>query len=254
MKVTILGCGTSGGVPSITGTWGACDPTDPRNRRRRVSIMVEQAGSRLIVDTSPDLREQCLSAGIDRLDAVLLTHDHADHTHGIDDLRGIAGRMRRRVPVHADARTVATLRRRFDYIFEDTLGYPAICDAHVIDGPFRVGAIPVVPFRQHHGEIDSLGFRFGGVAYSTDLVDLPAESWPVVSGLDLWIVDALRYEPHPTHAHLDLTLQWIARARPKRAILTHMNWDMDYAALAARLPAGVEPGIDGLAVDIPDAP
>jgi phosphoribosyl 1,2-cyclic phosphate phosphodiesterase len=251
MKVTILGCGTSGGVPSISGNWGACDPTDPRNRRRRVSIMVEQAGSRLIVDTSPDLREQCLDAGVDRLDAVLLTHDHADHTHGIDDLRGLA--YRRRVPVHADPVTLRTVLRRFDYIFQSQAGYPAICDAHEITAPFRIGAIPVVPFRQIHGEVISLGFRFGRIAYSTDLVDLPPESWEALEDLDVWIVDALRYTPHPTHAHLDLTLEWIARARPKRAILTHMNVDMDFATLAARLPPGVEPAVDGLVIELPDA-
>jgi len=156
------------------------------------------------------------------------------------------------VPVHADARTLATMRRRFDYIFDGAGAYPAICDAREIDGPFRVGDIPVVPFRQIHGEIDSLGFRFGRVAYSTDLVDLPPESWPELEGLDLWIVDALRYAPHPTHAHLDLTLSWISKVRPKRAILTHMNWDMDYATLAAALPAGVEPAMDGLVVELPD--
>jgi len=251
MKVTILGCGTSGGVPSISGNWGACDPSDPRNRRRRVSIMVEQGGSRLIVDTSPDLREQCLAAGVDRLDAVLLTHDHADHTHGIDDLRGLA--YQRRVPVHADPVTLETVRGRFGYVFDGHAGYPPICDACPIDGPFQVGAIPVTPFRQEHGDAFSLGFRFGRVAYSTDVMGFPPASWAELADLDLWIVDALRHEPHPTHAHLALTLEWIARVRPKRAILTHMNWDMDYATVAAQLPPGIEPGVDGLSLEIADA-
>lgn len=250
MKVTILGCGTSGGVPSISGNWGACDPTDRRNRRRRVSIMVEQGDSRLIVDTSPDLREQCLDAGVDRLDAVLLTHDHADHTHGIDDLRGLS--YKRRTPVYADPVTLDTMRQRFGYVFDGHAGYPAICDAHPISGPFQIGSIPVTPFRQQHGDAFSLGFRFGRLAYSTDVSGFPEASWEALADLDLWIVDALRYEPHPTHAHLALTLEWIARIRPRRAILTHMNWDMDYAALAAQLPAGVEPAVDGLSVELPD--
>ena len=249
MRVTILGCGTSGGVPRAGGHWGACDPTEPRNRRRRVSILVEKGGTALLVDTSPDLRMQCLDHNIRRLDAVLYTHDHADHTHGIDELRTFAMTERRRVPVYGDAKTLATLRQRFDYVFESVTGYPAICEQIEIDGSFTVGAIEVVPFQQQHGPVTSLGYRFGPIAYSTDLNGLNESAFEVLSGVETWIVDALRYDPHPTHAHLDLTLDWIRRVKPKRAILTHMTWDMDYRTLLARVPPGVEPAYDGLVVD-----
>ena len=181
-----------------------------------------------------------------RLDSVLLTHDHADHCHGIDDLRGIAGVMRQRVPVHADPRTLDTVTRRFGYVFKGAGGYPPICDGIAIDGPFRVGEIDVVPFEQIHGEIHSLGFRFGDIAYSTDVNELPEEAFKTLEGVKIWIVDALRITPHPSHAHLAKTLSWIERLRPERAILTHMTWEMDYATLIASLPAGVEPAYDGL--------
>ncbi len=250
MKVTVLGCGTSGGVPSITGNWGRCDPAEPKNRRRRVSILVEQGPASLVVDTSPDFREQCISAKVQRLDGVLFTHDHADHCHGIDDLRGIAGVMRQRVPVYADPRTLGTLSRRFSYIFQGAGGYPAICEGHEIGGPFEVAGVGVVPFRQIHGDIESLGFRFGPVAYSTDLNDLPDESFDILDGVKVWIVDALRHTPHPSHAHLERTLGWIARLKPERAILTHMTWEMDYASLRAELPDGVEPAFDGMVIEI----
>ncbi len=251
MRVTILGCGTSGGVPRIGNHWGDCDPNEPKNRRRRVSIMVEQDGTRLLVDTSPDLREQCLDAGIDRLDAVLYTHEHADHIHGIDDLRGLAYLSGGRIPAYASPRALAEITQRFHYIFESKHGYPAICTGHEIDAPFRIGAIDVQPFEQQHGPITSLGFRFGPVAYSTDLNGLSDDAFAVLDGVDTWIVDALRYEPHPTHAHLDMTLGWIARVRPRRAVLTHMTWDMDYATLARRLPDGIEPAYDGMVIDLP---
>ncbi|MEX1147174.1 MAG: MBL fold metallo-hydrolase [Sphingomonadales bacterium] len=250
MKVTILGCGTSGGVPRIGPLWGRCNPDNPKNRRRRVSILVEHEGTQVIVDTSPDLREQCLDAGISRLDGVLYTHDHADHTHGIDDLRAIAHAMKRRVDVYGNAETLSVLRRRFDYVFSSVSGYPAIANAHEITGPFRVGALDVVPFQQNHGPIKTLGFRFGPIAYSTDVNVIPEDAFDALAGVRVWIVDALRYDPHPTHSHLDQTLEWIDRVRPERAILTHMTWDMDYNELKARLPAHVEPGYDGLVVDI----
>jgi len=250
MKVTILGCGTSGGVPRIGNVWGRCDPTNPKNRRRRVSILVEDAGSAVMVDTSPDLREQCLTANIRHLDGVLYTHDHADHTHGIDDLRGLVHTMGRKVDIHANAETLAVLRQRFDYVFETRMGYPPIAAAHEITGPFRIGAIPVVPFEQVHGPIMSLGFRFGKVAYSTDLNELPEAARRALAGVDVWIVDALRYDPHPTHPHLEMTLGWIKDIKPRRAILTHMTWDMDYEELRAKLPPGVEPAYDGMVIDV----
>jgi phosphoribosyl 1,2-cyclic phosphate phosphodiesterase len=181
---------------------------------------------------------------------VLYTHDHADHTHGIDDLRGVFLLMRRKVDVWADRRTLHTLKHRFEYIFESSDGYPAICAGHLIDGPVKIGHIEAVPFPQEHGPITSLGFRFGDLAYSTDLVALPEQSWRVLEGIKVWIVDALRPQPHPTHAHLDLTLSWIERLKPERAILTHMTWDMDYETLRRSLPAGIEPAYDGMVIEV----
>lgn len=250
MRVTILGCGTSGGVPRIGNVWGVCDPAEPRNRRRRASILVEHDGTRILVDTSPDLREQCLSANVDDLDAVLYTHDHADHTHGIDDLRGFFFRRQRRMPIYGDTKTLRTLRTRFPYIFKSVKGYPALVEPTEIDGQFNVNGITVQPFSQHHGPINSLGFRFGPIAYSTDLNGLPEESFKVLKGIDTWVVDALRPEPHPTHAHLDLTLSWIKRVKPRHAVLTHMTWDMDYQTLCRELPDGVLPAYDGMVIDL----
>ena len=250
MKVTILGCGTSVGVPTVGNFWGDCDPENPKNRRRRVSIAVEEGNTRLLVDTSPDLRNQLIDARIDRLDGVLYTHDHADHTHGIDDLRLIAYRARGKVPVYGDAGTLGALEERFNYIFHTQEGYPAICDAHVIDGPFELGAISITPFEQGHGNINTLGFRLGNMAYSTDTNALDDAAFEALEGVDLWVVDALRYQTHPTHAHLDLTLSWIERLKPKRAILTHMTHDMDYETLKNQLPPGVEPAYDGMILDI----
>lgn len=249
-RVTILGCGTSGGVPRVGGQWGDCDPTEPRNHRRRVSIYVEADDARLLVDTSPDLREQCLDAGVKRIDAVLYTHDHADHVHGIDDLRGFYQMQKRRIPVYGSRASLDVIERRFDYIFKPIHGYPAICEAHEIRGPFQVNGVDVVPFEQEHGEITSLGFRFGPIAYSTDLKALPEASFAALEGVEVWIVDALRPEPHPTHAHLDLTLSWIERVKPRRAILTHMTSEMDYQTLRRALPSGVEPAHDGLVVEL----
>jgi phosphoribosyl 1,2-cyclic phosphate phosphodiesterase len=250
VKVTILGCGTSGGVPRIGNVWGRCDPTNPKNRRRRVSILVEHEGTSLLVDTSPDLREQCLDANVQRLDAVLYTHDHADHTHGIDDLRGLSQNMRTLIDVYGNRETLDVLERRFDYVFESKDGYPAICKTHILDGPFRVRGVDVVPFEQGHGNMTSIGYRFGKVAYSTDVNVMPDAAFEALDGVDTWIVDALRYDPHPTHPHLDLTLEWIARVKPRRAILTHMTWDMDYEELRARLPEGVEPAYDGMVIEL----
>jgi phosphoribosyl 1,2-cyclic phosphate phosphodiesterase len=252
MDVTILGCGTSGGVPRIGGEWGDCDPGEPRNRRRRCSILVQSRGVNIIVDTSPDFREQCLDAGLSSLNAVLYTHEHADHVNGIDDLRAfrwIGGAL---VPAYGDARTMALLERRFDYIFHGSDGYPPICQGHIVEGPFEVDGLQVRPFRQHHGNIETLGFRFGDVAYSTDLNGLTDEARDVLQDLDVWIVDALRPQPHPTHTHLEQTLSWIKELRPRRAILTHMTWQMDYQTLVRTLPAGVEPAFDGMVIETAD--
>ncbi len=249
MRITILGCGTSGGVPRIGNVWGVCDPAEPRNRRRRSSILVQSESTNLIVDTTPDMREQCLDINLQHLDGVLYTHDHADHVNGIDDLRGFTLLRGERMPVYADATTLASLQQRFSYIFASRGSYPAIATANLIDGPFTVGDIDILPFRQEHGAMESLGFRFGGMAYSTDLSGLPDSAFEMLQNLDVWIVDALRPKPHPTHSHLARTLEWIDRLRPKRAILTHMTWDMDYATLCAELPAGVEPAYDGMTVE-----
>jgi len=264
LTYTILGCGSSGGVPRADGAWGVCDPTEPRNRRTRCSMMVRRrsevegaAETTVVIDTAPEFRQQAAEQGVTRIDAVLYTHDHADQTHGIDDLRAFWLRQRRRTPCHMDDYTHDRLMQRFGYIFAQQGGYPAICDAvklpphgqsWTVDGPS--GEIPVLTFDQDHGEIRSVGYRIGDVAYSSDVVGFPPEAMEALSGLKVWIVDALRLIPHPTHAHLDMTLDWIAKLRPERAILTNMHMDLDYAALLQGLPAGVEPAYDGFSFDL----
>jgi phosphoribosyl 1,2-cyclic phosphate phosphodiesterase len=261
MKYTLLGTGSSGGVPRVGPVWGACDPDNPKNRRRRCSLLVERLDgggrTRVLVDTPADTREQLLDAGVDTLDGVLYTHDHADHTHGVDDLRGVFFNMRRRVQVWADAPTRRTLETRFDYCFKQKPGsiYPSILEAHEINPPMPVridgrgGAIVALPIPQDHGEMPSLGFRFGNVAYSPDIGGVPESSLPLLQGLDLWIVDALRYTPHPSHWTVGQALEWIGRVQPKRAILTHLHIDLDYEALRKELPAHVEPAYDGMVVE-----
>jgi len=253
MKAVILGCGTSGGVPRIGADWGACDPAEPRNRRRRCSILVQDAGSTVLVDTSPDLRMQLLDARVDRVDGVIWTHEHADQAHGIDDLRPLALRQRAPLDGWLDARTFGILGQRFDYIFQAPPGsfYPAIVRHHLFEFgiPFRVGRIDVLPILQDHGGGPSAGFRFGPIGYSNDVVALDETAFAALEGVKIWIVDAMRYRPHPTHAHLDLTLEWIERVRPERTILTNMHVDMDYRTLCKELPAGVEPGYDGMVLE-----
>jgi phosphoribosyl 1,2-cyclic phosphate phosphodiesterase len=259
LAFTILGSGSSGGVPRADGNWGVCDPAEPKNRRRRCSLLVRRPGqgdgpvTTVVVDTSPDFREQAIFAEIQRLDGILFTHDHADQAHGLDDIRAFALNQRARIPTWMDPVTSRTLHQRFGYIFQSAGGYPAICDARPMPGlgvRFEVegpsGAVPVVAFDQEHGEIRSLGFRFGSVAYSPDVNGLPDAAFEALAGVDTWIVDALRYTPHPTHANLEQALGWIERVRPRRAILTNMHIDMDFNHLAAELPAGVEPAYDGL--------
>jgi phosphoribosyl 1,2-cyclic phosphate phosphodiesterase len=258
LQVTILGCGTSGGVPRVGDHWGACDPANPKNRRRRCSLLVERHGAggetRVLVDTSPDLRQQLLDAGTGWVDGVLYTHDHADHVHGIDDLRQVAFNGRRRVDVYFDAATGKLLRSRFAYCFDAPAGsdYPPILRSHEIVAGETVkiggagGAIEALPFRQIHGSGETLGFRFDGLAYSPDVSDLPEESLKALHDLDVWIIDALRPAPHPSHFSVEQALAWIARVKPKRAVLTHMHVDLDYATLARELPQGVEPAYDGM--------
>ena len=261
LEFTILGCGSSGGVPRIDGEWGACDPANPLNRRRRCALLVRRHGpdgvTTVVVDTGPDLREQLIAARVTHVDAVLYTHAHADHLHGIDDLRGLALRNRRRVDVYMDAATAERAHEGFGYCFHTPHGsfYPPILTDHRIHAGDRIavdgagGPIEATAFRQHHGEIDALGFRFGGLAYSSDLNDLPAESLPLLEGLEVWVVDALRYASHGSHFTVAQALEWIGRLKPRRAILTNLHFDLDYATLAAQLPPGVEPAYDGLVVE-----
>jgi phosphoribosyl 1,2-cyclic phosphate phosphodiesterase len=264
LEFVILGSGSSGGVPRADGDWGACDPADPRNLRTRCSLLVRRLGGEgpgdqttVVVDASPEFRLQMIAAKVARLDALLLTHDHADQCHGLDDIRAFALRQRRMIPCWTDAQTARTFSQRFAYIFEGEGLYPAIAtrqpvpehgQAFEIDGPS--GPIPVVTFDQDHGLIRSLGYRFGGLAYSSDVVDLPESAFEALRDLDVWIVDALRFKPHPTHAHVAKALDWIARVKPRRAILTNMHIDLDYRELAAQLPDHVEPAFDGLRLEL----
>jgi phosphoribosyl 1,2-cyclic phosphate phosphodiesterase len=246
------------GGPDGAGDWGACDPANPKNRRRRCSILMRRRDNdrvtAVLVDTSPDLREQLLDARCGALDAVLITHDHADQTHGLDDLRTIAYRMRRRVPVYTDRECLTVLKQKFGYTFETPAGseYPPIVKAHeIVPGDaFEIegegGAIPVLPFAQIHGRIQSLGFRFGPLGYSSDVNALSEQSFAALEGIDCWILDALRYTPHPTHANVETALEWIARVKPRRAVLTNLHMDLDYEALKRQLPSHVEPAYDGM--------
>lgn len=272
-RATILGCGSSGGVPRVGGAdgkgdWGDCDPNEPKNRRMRCSLLVERTHSTdgyarnavtsAVIDTSPDFRAQMLMAGVEHVDGVALTHDHADQTHGIDDLRAFAIRKRKRVPVWLDRATSGAAVDRFRYCFEQAPGswYPAILKeltipptgaSFEISGP--AGAIKLTPFLQEHGPVNSLGFRIGDLAYSSDVNGLPPDSFDILDGVKIWIVDALQIAPHGTHANLETTLRWIDALRPERAILTNLHVTMDYQTLRSSLPPGVEPAYDGLSLD-----
>jgi phosphoribosyl 1,2-cyclic phosphate phosphodiesterase len=261
LRLTLLGTGSSGGVPRVGGDWGACDPAEPRNRRTRCSALVEQwtTGSHattVLIDTSPDLREQLLATGTTHLDAVVYTHDHADQAHGIDDVRALAIRQRKQIPVYFDAATQASLATRFSYIFRGAGGYPPILDIQPVVTPyerFQVpgpgGPVEFLPVDMEHGRIRCLGFRMGDVAYCNDVNGLPQRTMDTLAGLDTLIVDALRYTPHPSHAHLELTLAWIAALKPRRAILTNLHVDLDYRTLQNELPEGVEPAYDGMQIE-----
>ncbi|MEM6536354.1 MAG: MBL fold metallo-hydrolase [Pseudomonadota bacterium] len=275
LRATILGCGSSGGVPRVggpdgAGDWGTCDPSNPKNRRTRCSMLVERSDAdgafprdgitSLIIDTSPDFRAQVLAAEVQHLDGVLITHDHADQTHGLDDLRAFAIQQRQRIPVHFSRETADALLTRFGYCFEQPPGswYPPILEEVPlpeagtplqIEGPS--GPVPIIPFLQDHGAVRSHGFRVGDIAYSADVVDLPEESFAILEDLRVWVVDCLQMKPHGSHAHFEKTMAWIDRVKPKRAILTNLHVTMDYKAVSDLCPQGVEVAHDGMAVDVP---
>ncbi len=256
LSFTILGCGSSGGVPRLGGNWGDCDPSNPKNYRRRCSILVtrrnQNGTTRVLLDTSPDLRAQLLDAHVGELDAVVYTHAHADHVHGIDDLRMIVFNMRKRIPVWADGPTQEALYSRFGYIFVQPKGsaYPPILDMHTIDGEVTIrgagGEIILRPFEVEHGNMDALAFRMEDIVYMPDVLEIPDPAWRYLEGLECWIVDALRRTPHPTHTHLEKTLGWIQRAAPKLAVLTNMHVDMDYATVDKETPENITPAYDGM--------
>jgi phosphoribosyl 1,2-cyclic phosphate phosphodiesterase len=262
LRLTILGCGSSTGVPRVGNDWGQCDPTNPRNRRRRCSALIERTGGGgrtcVLIDTSPDAREQLLAARVSALDGVVITHDHADHTHGIDDLRMLAYAMKRRIPVWMDEPTGSSLKSRFSYCFERPRqsSYPPILEPRDIRAPEPIridgggGVIEIVPVPQVHGDIFSLGLRAGGLAYSPDVSDLDETAQSLLAGLDVWIVDALRDTPHPSHFSVRQALEWIERLAPRRAVLTHMHIDLDYEALSRRLPPNVVPAYDGMVIEV----
>ncbi len=252
MKLRVLGCGTSSGVPRIGNDWGACDPAEPRNRRTRASIIVESETTRILVDTAPDLREQLLAADVVRIDAILWTHDHADHCHGIDDVRQLFHARGEPLAGHALPETMASLKTRFAYAFFGRDGYPPTVAPHDLATDAMIGDIQVRSVPQPHGTIFSAGFRFDragrSIGYSTDFHDVTDDMRELFAGVDIWVIDCLRVRPHPTHAHLELTLEAIAHCKPHRAILTHMDQSLDYATLAASLPDRIVPGHDGLEV------
>jgi phosphoribosyl 1,2-cyclic phosphate phosphodiesterase len=255
MRVTMLGCGPSWGVPRIGNDWGACDPKNPKNRRTRCSLLIEDGDHTVLIDTPPDLRQQLLTAQVRRVDAVLFTHAHADHSHGIDDLRSVNRLVGKPLPIYTDPQTMSELQARFRYIFTPvdttvaTFYKPAV-EPHAITGPFTAAGMPVVPFEQDHGFSKTTGYRFGRFAYSTDVVTLDDTAFAALEGIDIWVVDCIRRAPHPTHSHLARTLTWIERVKPRRAILTHMDETLDYETLRQELPVNVEPGFDGLVVEL----
>ncbi len=258
LTLTVLGCGSSAGVPRPALGWGACDPNNPRNRRRRCSLLAERASdhgvTRIVIDTAPDLREQLIDASVDHIDAVFLTHEHADQTHGMDDLRSVVLHQRRRIPVYLNQSTANHILLRFSYCFISPEGsdYPPILDSHEIEaGESRTiegkgGAVTLAAFLLQHGNIPALGYRIGGAAYTPDVSDIPQASWPFLQDLELWIIDGLRYAGHPSHFSVNDALSWIERFRPRRAVITNMHSDLDYEVLRQSLPPNIVPAYDGM--------
>ena len=257
MKVTVLGCGPSAGVPTIGQIWGKCDPSNPKNRRRRAAIAVEDRGATILVDTPPDLREGLLACDIGRIDAVIFTHAHADHIHGIDDLRVPSWSLKRPIPAYGSVKTFATLHERFGYTIDGVKQanasgyyYQPIIEPHPGGSHFIAAGVPVTTFEQTHGRTASLGLRFGAFAYSTDVFALDAAAFAALEGVEVWMVDCLRREPHVTHSHLPQTLAWIERVGARHAILTHMDDSLDYETLRRELPPNVEPAFDGMIFEV----
>lgn len=260
IRATILGCGSSGGVPRLGNRWGDCDPEDPKNRRRRCSLLVERDGpdgaTQVLIDTGPDMVPQLLDAGVETLDAVIYSHAHADHVHGIDDIRQLVHNSRRKMQIWADEPTTEALLDRFGYIFATPVGsfYPPIADLNRLDGPVTIdgpgGAITFHPFRVQHGEITALGFRIGGLVYLPDVSAIPAAAWPLIEGAEIFVCDALRHDPHPSHAHLAQALDWLARAGTPRGVLTNMHIDMDYDQVMAMTPDHIVPAHDGMVLHV----
>jgi phosphoribosyl 1,2-cyclic phosphate phosphodiesterase len=257
MRVTMLGCGFSGGVPLIGCDCAVCTSKNPKNIRKRVSVLVEINNINMLIDTSPDLHQQALDNNIRRVDAVLYTHEHADHTHGIDDLRSYNYLSDKDIPVYSNKITIESLQQRFDYVFSKKTQQawirPSLQPTVIPEGDvvqFDVLGVAVTAFKQGHGKSESLGFRIGDFAYSTDVDFIPEKSFEALAGVKVWIVDCLRYVKSYSHSHLEQTLAWIARVKPERAVLTHMSHELDFDALKAELPYGVEPGFDGLTMDI----
>jgi len=262
LTLTILGCGSSAGVPRPALGWGACDPKNPKNRRRRCSLLVERTAdrgtTRVLIDTSPDLREQLIDAQVDHLDAVFLTHEHADQTHGIDDLRSVVLHQRRRIPVYLNQSTAGDIILRFSYCFASPPGsdYPPILDRHAIEAgesctiEGKGGGVTLSAFLMQHGNIPALGYRIADAAYTPDVSDIPPESWSFLENLDLWIIDGLRYAPHPSHFSVNDALSWIERFKPRRAVITNMHSDLDYEVLRQSLPPNVVPAHDGMQLSL----
>ena len=254
MKVRILGCGTSTGVPKIGNDWGACDPDEPRNARLRSSILVESAGERLLVDCGPDLRQQLLAARVGSLAGVLVTHDHGDHVHGIDELRPVSQATGGPVPLYGSGEVLARLKQRFAYAFERSSFYPPVVDGRELEPELAFGSATVRWVVQPHGSTTSLGLRFDegphSVAYATDFSDLTSDMTMLYEGVDVWIADCLTRRPHPTHAHLDGILGWARDLRVGQVYLTHMGNGLDYRTLLAELPDWATPGHDGLEISL----
>jgi phosphoribosyl 1,2-cyclic phosphate phosphodiesterase len=257
VRLRVLGSGASSGTPAIDWGWGKCDPRNPKNRRTRPAILVENDDTRILVDTPPELREQLVAAAVSSVDAVVYTHSHADHFHGIDDLRAINRARRAPLDTYADAQTLAVIQSRFPYVLEPLVEgasfyYKPTLVPHVIADrdSFMIGSIPVTVFEQSHGFSTTLGFRFGPAAYTTDVVELPEHAFGILQGVKTWIIGTLVDRPHKTHCDVDRALDWIRRIGPSRAILSHLGGDLDYATLLARLPEGVEPAYDGMVVEV----